>query len=161
MKQSNKPTETAVESLWPPLPWNEWKETCETLHMWTQIVGKVKLELAPFLNQYWEVAFYVTPRGLTTASIPYRDRAFEINFDFIDHNLSIATSGDAVKFVPLIPRSVADFYQEFMATLKGARDRCLNQYHAGRNPGTNPLRRGSHPRVIRPGIRHQRLAYSI
>ncbi len=108
---------TGVESIWPPLPFQEWKESCETLQMWTQIAGKVKLELAPFLNQWWGVAFFVTPRGLTTATIPYGNRTFEINFDFIDHNLSIVTSDDSRKFVPLIPRSVADFYQEFMATL--------------------------------------------
>ena len=119
MEQMHEPTSSsAVESMWPPLPFQEWKETCETLHMWTQIVGKVKLQRAPFLNQYWEVAFYVTSRGLTTASIPYRNQTFEIVFDFIDHNLSIATSGDARKFLPLIPRSVADFYQEFMAALR-------------------------------------------
>lgn len=107
-----------VESTWPPLPFQEWRETCDTLHMWTQIVGKVKLELAPFLNQWWEVAFYVTPRGLTTAGIPYGNHTFEINFDFIDHNLSIATSGDTRKLLPLIPRTVAAFYREFMASLQ-------------------------------------------
>ncbi len=118
MDQMDGHAGTGVESIWPPLPFQEWKESCETLQMWTQIAGKVKLELAPFLNHWWEVAFFVTPRGLTTATIPYGNRIFEINFDFIDHNLSIVTSDDSRKFVPLIPRSVADFYQEFMATLR-------------------------------------------
>lgn len=118
MEQMDERSGVALESTWPALPFEEWRETCDTLHMWTQIAGKVKLELAPFLNHWWEVAFYVTPRGLTTAAVPYGNRTFEINFDFIDHNLSIVTSDDARKFLPLIPRSVADFYQEFMATLR-------------------------------------------
>lgn len=76
------------------------------------------MEIAPFLNQWWQVAFCVTPRGLTTASIPYGNRMFEISFDFIDHNVIIATSTDPRRILPLGPRSVADFYQEFMATLR-------------------------------------------
>jgi hypothetical protein len=85
---------------------------------WTQIVGKVKLELTPFLNEWWNVALSVTPRGLTSGSIPYGNGAFEIAFDFIDHNLSIQTSDGRTRFLPLIPRSVADFYAEFFATLR-------------------------------------------
>ncbi len=106
-----------ADRVWPPLPLEEWKATRDTLHMWTQIVGKVKLELSPFLNEWWEVAFAVTARGLTTSTIPWSNGVFEVNFDFIDHKLSVVTSGGAVKVMPLIPRSVADFYREFMATL--------------------------------------------
>jgi Family of unknown function (DUF5996) len=108
----------AQAELWPALPFDEWKETFATLHMWTQIVGKVRLELSPYVNHWWQVPFYVTARGLTTSSIPYKDSIFEINFDFIDHNLLIFTSGGATKAIPLISRSVADFYQEFMAVLR-------------------------------------------
>src|SRR4030088_902483 len=81
-----------VNHGWPELPWDAWNETCETLHMWTQIVGKVKLELTPFLNEYWQVAFYPTARGLTTGPIPSPDGVFEIEFDFVDHNLIVSTS---------------------------------------------------------------------
>src|SRR5947207_9883118 len=103
---------------WPALPYEAWKDTRETLHMWTQIVGKVRMELSPFVNHWWHVTFYVTPRGLTTSSIPYHEGTFEVDFDFIDHNLFIQTSEDTSKAMPLIPRSVADFYREFMEALR-------------------------------------------
>ncbi|MFL5804335.1 MAG: DUF5996 family protein [Roseiflexaceae bacterium] len=105
-------------ALWPALPYDAWQDTRETLHMWTQIVGKVKLALAPFLNEWWNVALTVTPRGLTTATIPFGQRVFVVNFDFIDHQLTIQVSDGTSKSMPLIPRSVADFYQEFMAALR-------------------------------------------
>jgi len=102
---------------WPALPFGAWQDTCETLHLWTQIVGKVKLALVPFLNEWWNVPLYLTARGMTTGLIPYGDRAFEIRFDFIDHNLSIQTSDGGTKLLPLIARPVADFYAEVMAAL--------------------------------------------
>jgi uncharacterized protein DUF5996 len=102
---------------WPSLPLAEWQDTLHTLHMWTQIVGKVKLELTPFLNQWWNIGLYVSARGLTTGPIPTGERIFEVDFDFIDHNLTIQTSVGERKMLPLIPRSVANFYAEFMATL--------------------------------------------
>ena len=102
---------------WPALPYQAWKETYETLHMWTQIVGKVRMELSPFLNHWWHVTLYVTPRGLTTSSIPYRGSSFEVTFDFFEHTLFIHTSEGTTKALPLIPRSVAAFYREFMDCL--------------------------------------------
>ncbi len=102
---------------WPALPYESWKETYETLHMWTQIVGKVRMELSPFLNHWWHVTLYVTPRGLTTSSIPYRGSSFEVMFDFFEHTLFIRTSEGTTKALPLIPRSVAAFYREFMDCL--------------------------------------------
>jgi len=102
---------TALE----PLPLPEWKPTCDTLHMWTQIVGKIRLALAPKLNHWWGTTLYVSPRGLTTSAIPYRDRVFDCEFDFIDHQLVIRVSDGVVGRVPLVPRSVADFYAETMA----------------------------------------------
>jgi len=111
-------TDNGTVSAWPDLPLGEWRETQETLHRWTQIVGKVKLELTPFLNEWWNVALSVTARGLTSGPIPYGNGAFEIAFDFIDHNLSIQTSDGRTRYLPLIPRSVADFYAEFFATLR-------------------------------------------
>ena len=79
------------ELSWPALPYAEWKGTLETLHMWTQIVGKVRLALSPFINHWWEVPFYVSARGLTTSAIPYPTGVFEAEFDFIEHALRIRT----------------------------------------------------------------------
>lgn len=103
---------------WHPLPYEEWKDTLDTLHMYMQIPGKIKLKLCPFLNQWWEVAFYVTASGMTTGLIPYRGSVFEVNFDFINHNVFICTSDGGVKAIPLFSRSVAEFYQELMNALK-------------------------------------------
>ena len=102
---------------WPPLPLAEWESTRATLHMWTQIVGKVRLALSPLVNHWWQVPLYVSARGLTTSAIPYGDSVFEIEFDFGGQNLAIRKSGQATTFVRLYPRSVADFYPEVMAAL--------------------------------------------
>jgi hypothetical protein len=105
------------EQAWPPLPLAEWQDTYATLHMWTQIVGKVRLELSPHFNHWWEVPFYVNARGLTTSAIPYRMEIFEVQFDFIDHKLDILTSWGQTETMRLVPRSVAEFYFEFMDLL--------------------------------------------
>jgi uncharacterized protein DUF5996 len=105
---------------WPSLPLDSWKDTCSTLHMWTQIVGKVRLALTPLVNHWWNVPLYVSARGLTTSRIPYGERAFELWFDFIKHQLVLETSDGIVKTIALAPRSVADFYREFMAILHSA-----------------------------------------
>ncbi|HZO73962.1 MAG TPA: DUF5996 family protein [Ktedonobacteraceae bacterium] len=111
-------SEKAIDR-WPALPLEAWKDTCDTLHLWTQIIGKVRMALTPFVNHWWHVSLYVTPRGLTTSSIPYHHgSSFSITFDFINHNLSILTSDGTSKTLPLIPRSVAAFYREFMACLR-------------------------------------------
>ena len=110
---------TADPSFWPALPPLEaWKETYDTLHMWTQIVGKVRLALCPLLNHWWEVALYVSSRGLTTSAIPYRRGVLEIEFDFLQHQLAIHTSEGTSRSLALAPRTVADFYQEFMSALQ-------------------------------------------
>jgi len=109
--------ETISPSLWPELPLEAWKDTYATLHMWTQIVGKVRLALSPRVNHWWEVTLYVTPLGLTTSPIPYDGGIFEIQFDFIHHRLLIRTSRDTERVMALVPRSVADFYKEFMQCL--------------------------------------------
>jgi hypothetical protein len=106
---------------WPSLPLDSWKDTCATLHMWTQIVGKVRLALTPLVNHWWNVPLYVTARGLTTSLIPYGERSFELRFDFLKHQLVLETSDGALKALPLTAKSVADFYQEFM-TMLGAQD---------------------------------------
>ena len=102
---------------WPELPYDTWKDTIATLHMWTQIVGKVKLELCPFLNQWWEITFHLTARGLNTGLIPWQGESFEIDFDFIDHMLSIRLSDGRSEQMELEPRTVADFYSVFMGAL--------------------------------------------
>jgi hypothetical protein len=102
---------------WPALPLSDWADTYATLHMWTQIVGKVRLALSPRINQWWEVPLYVSARGLTTSPIPFTKGIFEVEFDFIDHKLNVATSGGKKKSMALAPRAVADFYTEFMAML--------------------------------------------
>ncbi|WP_238626266.1 DUF5996 family protein [Aggregatilinea lenta] len=102
---------------WPDLPLDEWQDTYETLHRWTQIVGKIRLALAPMVNHWWQVTLYLTARGLTTSPIPYQSRSFQIDFDFIDHMLRIETSGGGTRAFELAPRSVADFYRTIMAEL--------------------------------------------
>ena len=85
-----KPSTGSQAETWPALPYQAWKDTCATLHLWTQIVGKIRLAQTPWVNHSWHVTLYVTPRGLTTSPIPYDGRAFQIDFDFIDHALLIA-----------------------------------------------------------------------
>jgi hypothetical protein len=104
--------------FWPSLPYAEWRETCETLHMWTQIVGKVRLALTPHVNHWWQVPLYVTSRGLTTSPMPYGLSTVQADFDFIDHRLRVGTSlGDTAE-LKLAPRTVADFYREFMSEMR-------------------------------------------
>src|ERR1700744_2118002 len=104
--------------FWPSLPIAEWQDTRDTLHMLTQIVGKVRLELTPKINHWWNVALHVSARGLTTGAIPFGERVFEIEFDFLEHQLVIKTCDPATKTIPLAPRSVADFYKELMSALQ-------------------------------------------
>src|SRR5207249_10753715 len=102
---------------WPSLSFAEWKDTAITLHMWTQIVGKIRLTLTPWTNHSWHVTLYLTARGLTTSPIPHRAGIFEIRFDFIDHELRILKSDGAMRVIELRPKSVAAFYREVMAGL--------------------------------------------
>src|ERR1035441_2280768 len=95
---------------WPPLPLHEWQDTYRTLHMWTQIVGKVRMALSPPMNHWWHVALYVNSHGLTTGPIPYPPGIFEIQFDFQKHELNIATSEGPSASRPLRSESVASFY---------------------------------------------------
>ena len=102
---------------WPELPYEAWKDTCDTLHLWTQMVGKVKLALCPFLNHWWEITLHLTARGLTTGPIPWQGESFDIDFDFIDQRLLIHVSDGQSKELTLEPRTVADFYRLFMDAL--------------------------------------------
>jgi len=103
---------------WPTLRLGDWQETYATLHMWTQIVGKIRLELTPLVNHWWNVPLYVSSRGLTTSIIPYGNRHFDMEFDFVQHKLVIHSSDPKTATVALAPRSVADFYHELMSTLR-------------------------------------------
>jgi len=106
-----------TNNTWPALILEEWQDTLATVHMWAQIVGKIRLELTPLVNHWWNVPLYVSARGLTTSPMPYEDRIFEIEFDFLDHKLRIDCSDGALETIALRPKSVADFYQEVMTAL--------------------------------------------
>jgi hypothetical protein len=115
MAAGQSPTQ---DQAWPALPLAEWSETRDTLHMWTQIVGKVRLALSPLVNHWWEVPLYVSARGLTTSPIPCPLGIFEINFDFIDHKVDIVPSWTHAVTMRLYTRSVAGFYREMMQALE-------------------------------------------
>jgi hypothetical protein len=109
------PLSTNDRDFLPALPFESWKDTLATLHMWTQMVGKVRLKLCPLVNHWWNVTFYVTGRGMSTLLMPYRERGVEIRFDFVDHKLIIETSDGRTQALDLKPQSVAEFYGKFMA----------------------------------------------
>jgi hypothetical protein len=103
--------------LWPELDPNAWQETRETLHLWTQVVGKIRLKLTPWLNHGWHVPLYVTARGLSTSTIPAGARSFEIEFDFLEHALDIRVNDGGLRRISLEPMSVAEFYRRVMKSL--------------------------------------------
>jgi hypothetical protein len=104
--------------VWPALPWEEWKQTAATLHMWMQIVGKTRLALTPLVNHWWNVPLYVTARGLSTSSIPYKDDLLDIEFDFIEHRLHVRMTSGESRSIALRPQSVASFYGEYLELLR-------------------------------------------
>jgi hypothetical protein len=85
-------TQNKISQQWPSLPYSEWKDTFKTLHMWTQIIGKIRLALTPLVNHWWNSTLYITPKGLTTSTMHYKDLLLKIDFDFKSHNLIINTS---------------------------------------------------------------------
>jgi len=109
-----------AQQSWPELPLQEWEDTYHTLHMWTQIVGKIRLCLTPLQNHWWNVALYVNARGLTTSPVPYNQGEFEIQFNFLDHRLELRTPNGFERALPLKPKSVAAFYRELFAMLREA-----------------------------------------
>src|SRR5690348_8435182 len=108
----------SMEAGWPALDYDAWQDSCATLHLWTQIVGKIRLAHAPLVNHWWQVPLYVTARGLTTSAMPRGARTFQIDFDFVDHRLLIEVSDGRRASMPLVACSVADFYGEIMARLR-------------------------------------------
>ncbi len=111
------PAAASDPAAWPALPLDAWADTCATLHLWTQIIGKIRLAHAPLINHWWQVPLYVTARGLSTSLVPYGSRSFQIDFDFCAQELVIRASDGALDTMPLRPRSVADFYTEVMGRL--------------------------------------------
>jgi hypothetical protein len=107
-----------TSTVWPELPYVAWQETCATLQLWTQIVGKIRLTQTPWLNHSWHVTLYVTSRGLTTSPIPHGSRSFEIEFDFVRHALIIDVSDGASRSIPLQPRTVAEFHATVTSALE-------------------------------------------
>ena len=119
MTSSHERTIESREEFWPALPLEGWADTCATLHMWTQIVGKIRLRESAPINHGWHSTLYVTARGLTTSPIPHGHRIFQIDFDFIDHTLVIEVSDGRSARVPLEPQTVAVFYRRVMDALAG------------------------------------------
>ena len=111
---------SSVGNDWPHLPLAEWEATYHTLHMWSQIVGKIRLGLAPLQNHWWNVALYVNTRGLTTSPIPYQGRVFRLQFDFIEHRLKLHSSAGEKNAIVLASKSVAAFYRELFSMLRAA-----------------------------------------
>src|SRR5579862_3247701 len=101
-----------AQQVWPELPLEAWEDTYHTLHMWTQIVGKIRLGLTPLQNHWWNCALYVSTCGLTTSPIPYNDGSFELQFNFLDHRLELQSSNGLARSITLSPKSVAAFYRE-------------------------------------------------
>lgn len=117
--RASSPDVPRAARRWPALPAvADWQDTYTTLHLWTQIVGKVRLALAPMVNHWWQVPLYVSARGLTTSPMPYANGIVEMTFDFHDHVLRIETSDGSARSVALEPRTVANFYREVMKTLR-------------------------------------------
>lgn len=118
MNQTRISEPTIAAADWPELPFREWSETLSTLHMWFQIVGKIRMELTPWINHSWSSTLYVTARGLTTSPMAFGARDFQIDFDFLDHTLSVSVSDGQIWKVPLEPRTVALFYKQLLSALK-------------------------------------------
>lgn len=117
MTPESKPLSTSERNFLPALPFDSWKDTLATLHMWSQVVGKVRLRLCPLVNHWWNVPFYLTARGMTTLAMPCDQAAVEIRFDFIDHKVVFETSSGSLRSLGLKPKTVAEFYGECMAAL--------------------------------------------
>lgn len=118
MRQTGRMTDTSARDAWPALPLAAWQDTCATLHRWLQVVGKIRLVQTPWINHSWHVTLYPTVRGLTTSPMPYGGSTFQIDFDFFDHRVVLATSEGAVRTIALRPMAVADFYAAVFAALR-------------------------------------------
>ncbi len=143
-------TVEARDSAWPPLPYEGWRDTRDALHLWTQIVGKIRLAETPWLNHQWHVTLYVTARGLGTSPIPHRDRTFDIEFDFTDHVLRIRTSDGQARELPLREGSIADFHAAVFAALADLGIEVRIDETPNEIPGAVPFLRDRTPRGYQP-----------
>ena len=143
---------------WPELPFEAWKDTAATLHMWMQIVGKIRLVQMPWINHSWHVTLYVSPRGLTTGAMPHGERTFQIDFDFIAHDLTITTSDDESRVIELKPRTTAEFYGAVMEALRDLE--LLVEIHASPNEVERATAFGVPPNDLRRGGEISRLGHS-
>ena len=114
----NAPASASAAEVWPPLPLDEWRDTYATLHMMTQVVGKIRLACAPMVNHWWQVPLYVSPRGLSTSAMPHGTKTFQVDFDFVDHLLRIQVSDGGERDLPLRSRPIAEFHAEVMEALR-------------------------------------------
>src|SRR2546421_6383583 len=114
MSQNPATNQTSDDGAWPSLPLDAWRDTRETLHMWMQVVGKVRLAEAPHVNHWWQVPLYVNARGLTTSPVPHGDRIFQVDFDFVAHKLLIETNDGDSRTMRLAPGTAADCYGGFL-----------------------------------------------
>ena len=146
------------QPAWPALPYSEWRDTYQTLHLWTQIVGKVRLALTPWMNHSWQSPLYVTARGLTTGVIPHHARALDLEFDFVNQALQIRTDGPQMA-LPLEPMSIADFYRRVMDALAAVG--APVKIHAAPNelPEATPFPEDLQPRAYDPG--HARRFFQV
>ena len=142
--------DAVLDDVWPALPIAEWHATRDTLQLWTQIVGKVRMVRTPLMSHWWNVPLYVTARGLSTSMIPAVGRGFQIDFDFTTHRLDITTSDGEQRTMPLEARPVADFYADVMAMLDDLGLATSIWTMPVEIPDGDPVRRGSCPRVVRP-----------
>ena len=143
---------------WPELPYAAWKDTCATLQLWTQIVGKIRLALMPWLNHSWHVTLRVTARGLATPLISTATHDFQIELDFIDHTLWIRTADGHTRQVMLRPVSVAEFYADVMIALDELGIRVAIDEMPNEIPDAIPVQRGPRARRLRSGLRQPVLA---
>ncbi|MDJ0942326.1 MAG: DUF5996 family protein [Kiloniellales bacterium] len=126
-----------MPEVWPEIPFEPWKESCATLHLWTQIVGKYRLARTPWVNHSWHATLYLTPRGLTTSEIPDGTRAVQVDFDFIDHALIVSASDGAQQRIELQPMAVADFHARFRDALEAIGANA--SFHSAPNEVANPI----------------------
>ena len=149
---------SAESNPWPELDWANWEPTASTLHMWTQIVGKVRLALSPMQAHWWNVPLYVSARGLSTSAMQSGGEMLDIEFDFVSHELHFRLSTGASLSIPLRAQTVADFYRGISAILATAGRRCTHPSHADGAPEPDSLRSGHGARLLRSGVRASLLA---
>ncbi len=132
------------DNAWPELNYTDWSDTVKTIHQWTQIVGKIRLKAMPWQNHSWHTTLYVTARGIGTGSMPYQDGIFEIEFDFENHQLIIASTFNPNLIIELYPRTVADFYHELFEKLASINIHIKIYDRPNELPDATPFKENTH-----------------